>query len=182
VRFELFGGVPVSDEDLRPRKRRPDPTQKKLELRRGYGADGDEDYGIRGGVRLSLGGRANSGQATKRRTAGSNAEIEADGFGNQLRRSQIQASPPRQDKDRPADGPWLGRNRRHLLLPPVFQGLLHELKVFSDGLAEFMDLLATESAALLVVRCNSERGNRDLVKIVFDRTFADPMLASSARN
>ena len=83
--------------DLRPRKRRPDPTQQELELRRSDGTDRDENHGIRGVVGLSLRSRANSGQATERRTADSNAEIEADGFGNQLRRSQIQASPPGKD-------------------------------------------------------------------------------------
>jgi hypothetical protein len=61
LRLELFGRVPVSDEDLRPPKSRPDPTQQELELRRGYGADRDKNHGIRGGVGLSLGGRANSG-------------------------------------------------------------------------------------------------------------------------
>ena len=101
------------------RKRRPDPTQKQLELGRGYGADGDEDDGIRGSVGLSFGGCANSGQATERRTAGSNAEIEADGFSNRLRSSQIQASPPGQDKDRPGDRPGLGRNGRRLLLATI---------------------------------------------------------------
>jgi hypothetical protein len=120
VRFEMFSRVPVSDQDLRPRKGRLDPTQQEFELRRSYGADRDKDHGIRGGVGLSLGGRPNSGQATERRTAGGNAEIEADGFGDQLRRSQIQASPPGQDKDRPGDRPRLGRNGRRLLLASIF--------------------------------------------------------------
>jgi hypothetical protein len=99
----VFSRVPVSDQNLRPREGRPDSTQQELELRRGYGADRDEDHGIGWGVGLSLGGRANSGQPAERRAAGSNAEIEADRFGNQLRRSQIQDSPPGNDEHRPGN-------------------------------------------------------------------------------
>jgi hypothetical protein len=171
-----LGRIPVSNDDLRPRKSRPDPTQQELELGGGYGADRDEDHGIRGGVGLGLSGRGNSGEPTGRRTPGGDAEIETDRFGNQLRCSQIQAPSPGQDKDRPANRPRLGSDRRRLLLAPIFEGLLHELKVFSDRLAEFVDLLATEDAAFLIVRCDTERGNRDLVEIVLECMLADPML------
>jgi hypothetical protein len=43
VRLKLSDGVPVSDQDLRPRKRRPDPTQQELELGGGYGATRPND-------------------------------------------------------------------------------------------------------------------------------------------
>src|SRR5580704_256344 len=172
----VFSRVPVSDYDLRPREGRPDPTQQELELRRVYGTDRDEDHGIRWGVWLSLGGRANSGQATERRAAGSNAEIEADGFGNQLGRRQIQASPPGDDKHRPGNRPRLCCNRRRLLLAPVFEGLLHELQVFSDSLAEFAELFTTQDASFLIVRCHTESRDHDLVEIVLECMLADPLL------
>ncbi len=82
VRFKLSGGVPVSHQDLRPWKCRPNTAQQELELGRSYGTNRDQDDGIRGSVGLNLGGRTNSGQSPEGWTPGNDAAIEPDSFGD----------------------------------------------------------------------------------------------------
>jgi hypothetical protein len=75
------------------------------------------------------------------------------------------------------------------LLALVLQALLHEFDVVSDRLVEFVDRLAAEDAAPLVVGGGSKRRNRDLVEILLEILLRYPAvgllaasLASFARN
>jgi hypothetical protein len=76
-----------------------------------------------------------------------------------LRRGEVEASPPGKNErgGGAANGFGLGGDRLRSLLELVFEALLHELDILGDRLVEFVDLLAAEDAALLIVRGNAKR-------------------------